>query len=140
MNATLAATSNLAEATNTLATYRRILMISILLNLLIGAFILISPATYAAMLNMPEAFPATWPRHWGAQLIAINLLYLPGLLSPIGYRYPNILGILIRLTFAVFFFTQGGGFIWMGLYDGLFGCLLGWTYWRAWRADLMSKP
>ena len=60
----------------------------------------------------------------GAQLIAINLLYLPGFLDPIRNRLVNYLGILIRLSFALFFFTQGDGFVPMGIYDGTFGLLL----------------
>ena len=140
MNATLLATPTVADATSRLSVYKRVLTVSIVLNLIVGVFILCWPGAYTALLNMPDAYPATWPRHWGAQLIAINLLYLPGLWFPIKHRYPNILGILIRLLFAIFFFTQGGGFIWMGLYDGFFGLLLAWTYWRAWRADLMAKP
>jgi hypothetical protein len=140
MNATLLATPGLAEASSRLAIYKRVLKISILLNLVIGVFIFCRPDAYTMLLNMPDAYPATWPRHWGAQLIAINLLYLPGLWFPIENRYPNVLGVLIRISFAIFFFTQGGGFLWIGLYDGFFGLLLGWTYWRAWRADLMTKP
>ncbi|MGI9437783.1 MAG: hypothetical protein ACR2Q4_23630 [Geminicoccaceae bacterium] len=140
MNATLMATPTRADAADRLATYKRVLKISIGLNILVGIFILCWPDKYTALLNMPDAFPSTWPRHWGAQLIAINLLYLPGLWSPIRHRYPNVLGIIIRLSFALFFVFQGNGFGWMALYDGLFGALLAWTYWRAWQADMMAKP
>jgi hypothetical protein len=129
-----------ARAHEALVTYRRALWVSIVLNLIVAVIILVSPGTVTHVLNQPDAFPATWPRHWGAQLIAINLLYLPGYWHPVENRWPNVLGILIRLSFALFFFTQGDGFIWMGLYDGLFGLILLVTYWRLYRADLMSKP
>ncbi len=121
-------------------TYKRVLQVSIVLNILIGIFILIWPYHYADFLNMPEPYPATWPRHWGAQLIAINVLYIPGYVAPLRHRFPNVVGIIIRLTFALFFFTQGDGFIWMGIYDGLFGLALLLTYRSALRANLMSKP
>ena len=121
-------------------TYRRVLLVSIVLNILIGIFILFWPDKYAEILNIPEAFPDTWPRHWGAQLLAINALYIPGYVAPLRHRYPNVAGIVIRLSFALFFFTQGGGFIWMGIYDGLFGLALLFTYRSALRANLLSKP
>jgi hypothetical protein len=108
--------------------YRVVLVISIALNLIVGTFILIAPDRFTALLNQPEASPATWPRHWGAQLWAINLLYLPGYANPPVNRWPNWAGIGIRLIFAAFFFTQGDGFVPMGIYDGLSGLLLLTTY------------
>jgi hypothetical protein len=108
--------------------YRLVLLLSILLNLIVGTFILIWPEMFTAMLNQPDASPATWPRHWGAQLWAINLLYLPGYRDPLVHRWPNWMGIGIRLSFAVFFFTQGDGFVPMGIYDGASGALLLLTY------------
>ena len=40
------------------------------------------------------------------------------------------MGIGIRLVFAMFFFSQGDGFISMGIYDGLSGLVLLLTYLR----------
>jgi hypothetical protein len=62
------------------------------------------------------------------QLWAINLLYLPGYKNPVENRYVNWLVIGIRLVFAAFFFSQGDGFIPMGIYDGLWGLTLLVTY------------
>lgn len=109
-------------------TYQTVMGISIILNIVIGIFILLLPDTFATLLGQPLPSPATWPRHWGAQLIAINLLYLPGWVDPIRNRYVNYLGICIRLSFALFFFSQGRGFVTMGIYDGSFGLLLLATY------------
>jgi hypothetical protein len=111
-------------------TYRLVLLTSILLNITVGFFILIFPALFASLLGQPDPSPQTWPRHWGAQLLAINLLYMPGYWNPITHRWPNWLGIGIRLSFAVFFFTQGDGFVPMGIYDGISGLLLLLTYRR----------
>ena len=108
--------------------YRVVLMLSILLNMAVGVFILLLPDAFTSMLGQPAATPDTWPRHWGAQLLAINLLYLPGFRDPVGHQWPNWLGIGIRLSFALFFFTQGDGFVPMGLYDGASGLLLLLTY------------
>ena len=108
--------------------YRVFLFISIALNLVVGVFILFSPDQFTNLVGQPEAFPKTWPRHWGLQLWAINLLYLPGYWNPRENRWPNWLGIGIRLVFAAFFFSQGDGFIPMGIYDGLSGLGLLITY------------
>jgi hypothetical protein len=135
-----AGTPQASEAARAIRTYRRALLVSIVLNLIVAVFILFWPSAFAALLGQPQPHPTTWPSHWGAQLIAINLLYLPGYWDPIRNRWPNIMGIAIRVLFALFFFIQGDGFVWMGIYDGFFGILLWVTYWRAWRADLMSKP
>jgi hypothetical protein len=114
--------------------YRIVMGISISANIAVGIFIFLQPDRFASVLGQPLATPATWPRHWGAQLIAINLLYLPGWADPIRNRYVNYLGIGIRLLFALFFFSQGNGFIGMGIYDASFGLLLLVTYLRVPRA------
>jgi hypothetical protein len=108
--------------------YQMVVLTSILLNIAVGIFILLFPATFASLLGQPDPSPDTWPRHWGAQLLAINGLYMPGYWNPVVNRWPNWMGIAIRLSFAVFFFTQGDGFIPMGIYDGISGLLLLVTY------------
>ena len=108
--------------------YRAVLLLSILLNMAVGVFILLMPDQFTALFGQPTATPDTWPRHWGAQLLAINLLYMPGYRDPVGHQWPNWLGIGIRLSFALFFFSQGDGFVPMGIYDGASGLLLLLTY------------
>jgi hypothetical protein len=113
---------------STVKRYRLVLAMSIIANLVVGVIILIWPDSFTSFAGQPEAFPKTWPRHWGAQLWAINLLYLPGYWNPVVNRWQNWLGIGIRLTFALFFFSQGDGFIPMGIYDGVSGLALLVTY------------
>jgi hypothetical protein len=113
---------------NKLKLYRFVLFVSIVLNLIVGVIILVSPDTFTNFAGQPMAFPKTWPRHWGMQLWAINFLYLPGFKNPVGVQWPNWMGIIIRITFAAFFFTQGDGFNVMGIYDGASGLLLLLTY------------
>jgi hypothetical protein len=108
--------------------YRIVLLISIVLNLVVGVWIFVSPDTFTGLLGQAPASPSTWPRHWGAQLWAINFLYLPGYRDPLVNRWPNWCGIVIRIAFALFFFSQGDGFVPMGIYDGLSGLLLLATY------------
>ena len=108
--------------------YRVMLAVSIIANLLVGVFIFLWPDAFASIAGQPEAFPKAWPRHWGMQLWAINFLYLPGFWNPEQNRWPNWMGILIRFTFAAFFFSQGDGFTPMGIYDATSGLLLLITY------------
>lgn len=108
--------------------YRFLLMLSIVANVTIGFWIMFAPDAFTGLLNQPEAFPKTWPRHWGFQLLAINALYLPGYQDPLRHRLPNWAGIVIRIVFALFFFSQGDGFVPMGIYDGASGVALLLTY------------
>jgi hypothetical protein len=112
------------DQTKTVKRYRLVLITSILLNLGAGVFIMFWPDAFTNLFGQPEAFPDTWPRHWGWQLLAINALYMPGYWNPIANRWPNWCGIVIRLSFALFFFSQGGGFVPMGWYDGISGLAL----------------
>lgn len=117
-----------AVSTSAVKRYRLFLFLSIAANLAAGIIILFWPDSFTNFAGQPEAHPDTWPRHWGMQLWAINLLYVPGYKNPVENRYVNWLGIGIRLVFAAFFFSQGDGFIPMGIYDGLWGLTLLVTY------------
>jgi hypothetical protein len=50
--------------------YRLVLLLSIISNLVVGVIIVVSPDSFTSVAGQPEAFPKTWPRHWGAQLWA----------------------------------------------------------------------
>ena len=126
---------DLTVAAKRVKRYRIVLFLSIVMNLAVGVFILIWPDGFTAPLGQPDAFPKTWPRHWGAQLLAINLLYLPGYWNPRENRWVNWLGVVIRITFTLFFFTQGDGFVPMGIYDGLSGLALLVTYLPVMKTD-----
>ena len=108
---------------NAVKRYRLLLLLSIVLNLVAGVFIFAAPDAFTRFAGQPDAYPKAWPRHWGMQLWAINFLYFPGYWNPQNC-WPNWCGIVIRLTFALFFFSQGDGFIPMGIYDGVSGLML----------------
>jgi hypothetical protein len=126
----MTATSTMVSApfTKEVKRYRLVLFLSIVANLTVGIFILFWPDEFADVAGQPHASPDTWPRHWGMQLWAINLLYLPGYWNPVENRWANWIGIGVRLTFAAFFFSRGDGFVPMGIYDGLSGLALLFTY------------
>jgi hypothetical protein len=117
-----------AHGASAITRYRFMLMASILLNVAVAFFIIFTPDAFTNLLQQPDASPDTWPRHWGFQLLAINGLYMPGYWDPIRNRWPNWCGIVIRVTFALFFFSQGGGFVPMGIYDGASALVLLLTY------------
>ena len=127
MTATAGATVG-APLTPEVKRYRLFLFLSIVANLTVGIFILFWPDEFADVAGQPHASPDTWPRHWGMQLWAINLLYLPGYWNPAVNTWPNWVGIGVRLTFSAFFFIRGDGFVPMGIYDGLSGLALLFTY------------
>jgi hypothetical protein len=116
------------DQTTSVKVYRAVLITSIVMNMAVGVLIMIWPDAFTNQVGQPEAFPDTWPRHWGWQLLAINGLYLPGYWDPIVNRWPNWCGIVIRLSFSLFFFSQGDGFVPMAWYDGLSGLALLVTY------------
>lgn len=116
------------DQTTSVKLYRAVLITSILMNMAVGVLIMIWPDAFTNQVGQPEAFPDTWPRHWGWQLLAINGLYLPGYWDPVVNRWPNWCGIVIRLSFSLFFFSQGDGFVPMAWYDGLSGLALLATY------------
>jgi hypothetical protein len=120
--------ASVAHGTQAIRRYRFVLMTSIVLNVAVAFFIIFAPDGFTNLLQQPDAYPSAWPRHWGFQLLAINGLYLPGFRDPVGHRWPNWCGIVIRCTFALFFLSQGDGFVPMGIYDGLSGLALLFTY------------
>jgi hypothetical protein len=46
----------------------------------------------------------------------------------------------MRAALCVLFLLAGGGFLWLSLYQLALALAQGLLYWRAWLADLMSKP
>ena len=124
----MTAGTDTARRSNAIKRYRFVLMVSIVLNVAVAFFIMFTPDAFTSLLNQPEAFPKAWPRHWGFQLLAINGLYMPGFWDPLRHRWPNWCGIVIRGTFALFFLSQGDGFVPMAMYDGGSGLALLLTY------------
>ena len=51
-----------------------------------------------------------------------------GYWNPAVNTWPNWVGIGVRLTFSAFFFIRGDGFVPMGIYDGISGLALLFTY------------
>jgi hypothetical protein len=121
------------------STYQKALGFNMLLHLAIGLLCMSAPYFVSETLGLPPPAP-DWIRGWGATLILVTALYVPGLQDPLRSRYPNIVGILGRLWMAIVWFVIGGGLIWLGLFDLLFAVILAWLYYRYCIAELMSRP
>ena len=110
------------------------------LHLAIGLLCMFAPYFVSDIFGLPSPVPSGWIRGWGATLILVTALYIPGLQDPLRSRYPNIVGILGRVWMATTWFVIGGGLIWFGLFDGFFAIVLAWLYYRYCVAELMSRP
>lgn len=136
-----------AEARTRRANYRRLLAINLILQGLIGLFAIFAPAGLAHLLGLPPTFPSGWTRAWGAMVLVASLLYLPGQIEPVRVRWPNVVGILARGAMALMFLVLGlcggaalRGFLWLALLDGGFALALAVSYFRLFRAEIMSRP
>jgi hypothetical protein len=120
--------------------YQAVLGLNILLQFVNGLACLTAPNFVAHALRAPPPEPSIWLRGWGALLILVTILYLPGLQNPLRSRYPNVVGVAGRVWTAIVWFCVGGGLIWLGVFDLVFAIALGWLFYRYCVAELMSRP
>ena len=114
--------------------YQLLLGFNMSLHVVIALTCMFFPDFVARRFDLPLPVPSGWTRAWGATLMLVTALYIPGLRDPLGERYPNICGILGRVWMATTWFVIGGGFFWFGAFDLMFALLLAWFYRRALRA------
>lgn len=129
-----------AEVAARRGTYRRVLGINLLLHLAIGLACLFFPDWVAHTFRLPGPIPDGWTRGWGATLILVTALYVPGWLDPVDRRAPNLIGLGGRVWMGTVWVFCGGGFLWFAAFDYAFALLLGLLYWRLMRDVLMSRP
>ena len=129
-----------AEAAGRLRTYRVLFLISILGNLVVCLWCIFAPVSFARALHQPDPFPEAWPRVWGATLLGLHLVYVPGLLNPLFYRWPNWSSIAIKFFMTIIFLVSGRFFYPFALWDFSFGVILLIAYYRLMLADVARKP
>ncbi|WP_026614411.1 hypothetical protein [Ensifer aridi] len=129
-----------ARAADSLALYRRVLGLNLILHLLIGLACIFLPYWVSDVFGLPEPLPTGWVRGWGATLILVTGLYVPGFLDPAHHRAPNVIGVLGRLWMATIWTLCGGGFLWFAAFDFLFFLVLAILYLRFLQNTLMSRP
>jgi hypothetical protein len=120
--------------------FQLVMRIGIALNVLIGLWAWLFPRSLIALFGIPEPDPITFVRYFGIAMILLALFYLPAAIAPMRHRFTALLSTGARALSALFFLFASG-FLWLpALYEAVLAALQGWTYWRGWRADLMSKP
>jgi hypothetical protein len=110
--------------------YQRVLGLNLLLVAAFAALALASPGTLSRLFGFPEPVPTEWIRVCGGMLAVVALLYLQGLLDPLGARWPNVVGIGARFAMAALFLSLGGAFVWFCVFDVVFGVPLAILYWN----------
>jgi len=131
---------NEAEVRARRTTYQWVLGFNMLLHLGIGLGCMFLPYFVSQVFGLPPPVPTGWIRGWGATLILVTALYVPGLQDPERSRAPNIIGVFGRVWMATVWFFVGGGLIWFGVFDASFAVILAWLYYRFCTAVIMSRP
>ena len=121
-------------------TYQTVLGLNMLLHLGIGLACMFIPGMVSSFFGLPQPVPSGWIRGWGATLILVTALYIPGLQDPVRSRAPNIIGILGRIWMASVWFVVGGGLVWFGVFDATFALILAVLYFRFCSTYVMSHP
>jgi hypothetical protein len=129
-----------AEVSSRRTSYRRIVILSLVIQVAIGLFALIGPDTLVHLFRLPHPYDMDWPRAWGALLILMTAFYVPGLREPVRWRWSNILGIVGRAGMAIVYLILGGGFVWLALIEAVLALLLVIFYFGLFRAVVMAHP
>lgn len=114
--------------------YKILLSINLLLHLAIGLACLLIPDVVGYYAGLPGPIPDGWTRGWGATLILVTTLYLPGLRDPVEVRAPNIIGLFGRVWMGTVWVFCGGGFLWFAAFDYLWALILTIFYLRVIRS------
>src|SRR5262249_40799042 len=123
-----------AEAARRLSSYRRLLGVNLALQLALGVALLADPAW------MSDAPADNVVRIVGFMLVLLSGVYGTGWFTPIRTRWPNVVGLVGRCATAALYLALGGKFVWLAAFDAGFAAALGWSYWQALRAELMTRP
>jgi hypothetical protein len=123
-----------AEAARRVSNYRRLLGINLALQVALGIALLANPGWLSG------GPAASFVRILGLMLVLLGGIYAVGLLDPIRTRWPNILGLVGRCATAALYLTLAGKFLWLAAFDLAFAGALAWSYWHAFRAELMTRP
>jgi hypothetical protein len=121
-------------------TYQKVLAFNMLLHVGIGLGCMFAPNFVSHAFGLPPPMPTGWIRGWGATLILVTALYIPGLQDPLRSRYPNVVGIIGRVWMATVWFFIGGGLVWFGVFDLSFAVILAWLLYRYYVAEIMNRP
>lgn len=98
---------------------------TIILNVGIALACVFVPAHFAGIVGLKWQEPMRgYARAWGATLIGLHLVYVPGLLDPIGQEWINWSQIAIKLGMPLIFWSNPRGFKLFGIWDASCGAIL----------------
>jgi hypothetical protein len=120
--------------------YQALFTISIIVGLLVGLWCIFDPVGFAQLLLQTDPHPEAWPRIWGATLLALQILYIPGVRNPLFYRWPNWSSIAVKLLMTIIFLTAGSSFHLLAIGEFIWFLILLFTYYRLMLADVQSNP
>ena len=140
MTDTLSAGWTRSRADERIKMHRRVLGLALVLQVIIGALFLFCPAFSLGFIGLPAGAENPWPSIWGATLIFVTVMQIPGALNPVHQRYPNLIAVLGRALMVATFVAHGGQFLWFAAFDAVFGVLIYLSFRRLVIAELMSRP
>jgi hypothetical protein len=120
--------------------YQVLFTISIIIGLLVGLWCIFDPVGFAQLLFQIDPHPEAWPRIYGAMLLALQFLYIPGVRNPLFYRWPNWSGISVKLLMTIIFLSLGSSFYLLAGWEFGWFVILFFTYYRLMLADIQSNP
>jgi hypothetical protein len=135
MSTTLATAPVSAHVQHRARIYQIVLGFNMTLHLVIGLACMFAYDFVTRMFGLPGPVPPGWENGWGATLILVTALYVPGLLDPLGTKAPNIIGVGGRVWMATVWFVVGGGFFWFGVFDLTFAIIIGTLYAMIFKAE-----
>jgi hypothetical protein len=129
-----------AQMANRLRIYQVLFRISIIANLLVGLWCIFDPVGFAQRVFQIDPYPQAWPRIWGATLLGLQFVYIPGALNPLFYRWPNWFSIAIKILMTIISLTAGSSFYLLAAWEFIWFLILLTTYYHLLVADIRANP
>ena len=129
-----------ALAATRLHIFQVLFSISIIIGLLAGLWSIFNPVGFAQLIFHIDPHPEAWPRISGAMLLALQVLYIPGVRNPLFYRWPNWCSISVKLLMTIIFLTAGSSFHLLAVWEFIWFVILFVTYYRLMLANMQTNP
>jgi hypothetical protein len=133
-------------------TFKWLVRLRILGNLLLAGFILYAPQYFLEAFGFADPGSAAltgqqlWAQAFGIAYIFLTLAYVPSAIAPMRTPVSNFYVAFAPIIPIVLYFWLAfqmpwwGGFLWIALYELLFALALNMTLKREWLAELMTRP
>ena len=129
-----------AEADARIEAHRRVFALALALQIVIGLLFLLFPTFSLRTVGLDVAMGPEWPSIWGATLIFVTVMQIPGAIDPVTQRWANVVAVAGRLLMVATFAWHGGPFWVFAIFDLVFAVLLYLGFRRLVIAELMSRP